>query len=237
MAHHKIIAAVEIGTHKVIVLVGEMRGEHCLNLIGYSRQDSQGVKKGEIADFRAASTNVHAALAEAEKQAQTRIQGVYLAQSGQHLQSFVSRGLATVSSRDGLVNYSDIQRAIDEAKRKELPGGRVHIQSSPCGFYLDGRKVDDPYGMQGEQLEAAYWHVHGQEQTLRHLLHVINGFGGIQVEKILVAGLASASLVTHEEEKKNGVLVLDIGPAPRITLPTMTTVLLRAVSLRSVATT
>ena len=56
-----------------------------------------------------------------------------------------------------------------------------------------------------------YWHIHGQERKVRDSLHVINGFGGIQVEKVLVSGLASASLVAKEEEKTNGVLVLDIG--------------------------
>lgn len=208
--NRKIIAAVEIGTTKVVALVGEIRGKHCLNLIGYSRQPSQGVKKGEIIDFRAASTAVHTALAEAEKQTKTTIEGVYLAQSGEHLRSFATRGRATVRSPDGIVSRDDIQHAIAEAKRKELPTDRIYIQHCLSGFYLDGRKVKNPYAMHGEQLEAAYWHIHSQEGKMRDPLHVINGFN-IKVEKVLVSSLASASIIAREEEKKNGTLILDIG--------------------------
>ena len=210
MAYNKVIAAVEIGTSKVVVLAGEIIGGRSLNIIGMGQSTAKGVKKGEIVDFRAASDCACAAIISAEKNAGVTIEGVYLAQSGNHLEGFFDKGEISVSSHYGLVRKSDIDHVVENAKRKEVSAGRVYIHHIRSGFFLDGRPVDDPYQMKGDRLEVGYWHVHGDERKVADNIHVINGFG-LRVEDMIVSGIASGSMVVEEAEKSNGALLLDIG--------------------------
>ncbi len=210
MTYNKVIGAVEIGTSKVVVLVGEITGGRSLNIIGMGQSTSRGVKKGEIVDFRAASDCTYAAILSAEKNASATIEGVYLAQSGGHLEGFFDKGEVSVSSHDGLVSKSDIDHVVENAKRKEVPAERVYIHHIRNGFYLDGRLVDDPYQMKGDRLEVGYWHVHGHEKKVADNIHVINGFG-LQVEDMILSGVAAGSMVVAEAEKTHGALLLDIG--------------------------
>lgn len=210
MAKRKIIGAVEIGTSKVVVLVGEIVGDRSLNIIGRGQVASYGLKKGDIVNFRSVSDRTHAAILIAEKNAGTTIGAVYLAQTGGHLNGFYNKGSVTVCSPDNRVDKSDMLRAVENAKRKDLPPGRVYIHHIRNGYRLDGHLLDNPAEMRGEHLEVGYWHIHGDEKKLTDHIHVINGMG-LKVEDVIVSSIASGCMVTSEVEKKNGVLVIDIG--------------------------
>jgi cell division protein FtsA len=210
MGQDRIVGAIEIGTSKVTVLVAEIVGGKSLNIIGTSRATSEGMRKGQIVSLREVSDCTHAAIAAAEKTSGAQIDSAYLAISGAHLQGFADSGVATVSSSDGTVTESDIRRARENAKMRNLPQGRIYIHHECCGFLLDGRRVADPVGMQGERVETGYWHIHGDERITADQLHVVNGIG-LNVECMVVSSIASASVVADDDEKKNGVLVLDIG--------------------------
>ena len=205
-----VIGAVEIGTSKIVVLVGEVVGGRQLNIIGLGQSTANGVRKGEIFDLRAASACTHAALLAAEKSAGAQIEGVYLAITGGHLDGFSNHGMVTVEDADNWVRLGDIKRAADNAKSKALRAGRLYIHHVRSGYVLDGRSCREPLAMQGSRLESHYWHVHGDERKLADSVHVINGFS-LQVEDMVAAGIASGSMVATEEEKEAGVLVVDIG--------------------------
>ncbi|KAF0095720.1 MAG: cell division protein FtsA [Puniceicoccaceae bacterium 5H] len=199
-----------MGTSKIVVLVGEVHQGRSLNIIGLGQCTSMGIKKGEIIDMRQASDGVHAALAQAEKQAGAQIEGIYLALSGSHLQGFSNPGVVTVADPDNFVMREDLRRAATNAKGKALPPGRVYIHHVRSGYMLDSREVTDPIGMQGQSLEARYWHVHGDERKVSDALHVINGYG-MDVDDVVISSIASGSMVASDAEKQLGVLVLDIG--------------------------
>lgn len=210
MSGNTVIGAIEIGTSKVVVLVGEIINGRHLHIIGLGQSTSMGVKKGEIVDLRAAADCTHAAILSAEKSAGAHIDGVYLATTGGHLEGFSNSGVVTVEDASNWVRKSDLQRAATNAKSKALPPGRVYIHHIKSGYLLDGRHVQHPLEMQGARLEANYWHVHGDERKVADHLHVINGFG-LEVEDMVVASIASGCMVATEEEKQAGVLVVDIG--------------------------
>lgn len=210
MSGNSVIGAIEIGTSKVAVLVGEVVNGRHLNIIGLGESTSMGVKKGEIVDLRSASDCTHAAILAAEKSAGCSIDGVYLAIAGTHLEGFANGGVVTVENADNWVEASDLERAATNAKNKALPSGRVYIHHIKSGYILDGRPVQNPVGMQGSRLEANYWHIHADERKVADQLHVINGFG-LEVEDMVVSGIASGCMVATEEEKQAGVLVVDIG--------------------------
>lgn len=206
----KIIGAVDIGTSKVVVLIGEIIDGASLSIIGMAESTSTGMRKGEVVDLRAVSDCTHAAIIEAEKQAGAQIEGVYLSQSGGHLQGFNNAAVVTVSDPLNRVAQGDIQRAEDSARSKALPNGRAYIHHVRSGFVLDGRPVEQPLHMTGEKLEVDYWHIHGDRQKISDQLHVINGIG-LTVDDMIISSIAVGSMVATEPEKHSGVLVVDIG--------------------------
>jgi len=210
MVSSKIIGAVEIGTSKTSVLIGEIVNQKSLNIVGMGVSSSRGVRKGEIIDFNAASDCAHAAIMAAEESAGVRVEAVYLAQTGRHLQGFYNDAGATVKSADSIVRRGDIRALLDEAKGKRLAEDRAIIHHIRNGFRLDGEPVSNPEGMEGHKLEVGYWNIHGSVKRMSDSIHIINGFG-LQVEDLIVSSLASGKMVTTEEERQSGVLVIDIG--------------------------
>lgn len=203
------IGAVEIGTSKVTVLVGEYN-EREFSIIGCGECSSRGVVKGGIVDFRAASDCTHSALDQAERQARERIDVVFLAQSGGHLEGFYNEASVNVESADNMIEPSDLRRVCDLAKRKELPAGRVLVQQLRRPYRIDGRVIADPKDLRCQRIEVGYWTVHGQEQRVGDMLNVIRGFN-LDINEVVLSSLASGHMVTTGEERQHGVLVLDIG--------------------------
>lgn len=205
----KIIAAVEVGTAKVVVLIGEVTGG-TLNIVSHGWATSNGVKKGEIVDFRAASEAVQAAIMHAERKGGVSIGEVYLAMTGAHLEGMHVRGAVNVSAASGIVSETDQQRAVTQAKNKQLPAGRVYLAYINCGWRLDGRPVEQPRGHTGEELEVNYWNVHADERKLAASLRLITQFD-LPVKDVILGSLAAASVVAEEQDKRNGCLVIDFG--------------------------
>lgn len=212
MSPNRIFGAIEIGTANITVMVGELAGKPtpALNLIGVTQAPSDGVRKGEVVDFRAASSATHDAIAAAEESAGVQLENVFLAISGRHLEGFACTGSANVSGSDNIVRRADIERALTDGKRKQLPPGRIYIHHIRNHFRLDGVLEQDPLGREGSRLEVGYWSIHAEERRVRDLIHVINGYG-LNVEDIIVSSVASAAVVTPREAKQAGALMLDIG--------------------------
>jgi cell division protein FtsA len=204
------IAAIEIGTSKIVVLVGEVLSKKRLNLIGMSEVPSRGIQKGEVVDFKSAIEATHAALEAAEKSAEVQLEKIYLAQTGGHLQGFFHTGTVNVGASDSIVAQADIDRCISEAKHKKLPEDRVYVHHIHNGFSLDERAILEPLGMQGHKLTAGYWSVHADVKRLRDMIHLVNGFG-LTVADVMASSVASAKMVTTPSERKSGTLVIDMG--------------------------
>jgi cell division protein FtsA len=204
------IGAVEIGTSKITVLVGEYTGRE-LAIIGRGECSSRGVIKGNVVDYKAASECTHSALEQAERDAGERIDLVFLAQTGAHLEGFYNEAAVNVKASDNMIEASDVRTVCDLAKSKELPSGRMVVHHIRRPFRVDGRLVPgSPQNLVGQRLEVGYWTVHGQEQRLADNIHVIRGFN-LEVRELVLASLASGHMVTSPEERQHGVLAIDIG--------------------------
>jgi cell division protein FtsA len=204
------IGAVEIGTSKITALIGEYNGRE-LAIIGRGECASRGVIKGAVVDYKAASDCAHSALELAERDAGERIELVFLAQTGGHLDGFYNEAAVNVKSSDNMIGRDDIRTVCDLAKSKELPSGRMVVHNIRRPFRVDGRLVPtSPENLVGQKLEVGYWTVHGQEQRLADNIHVIRGFN-LEVRELVLASLASGHMVTSPEERQNGVLAIDIG--------------------------
>ncbi len=205
-----IVGAIEIGTAKVVVAIGELTDGQGLNIIGVGESPSQGIIKGNVIDFEAASSVTHAAIMAAEDKAGINLSSVFLSQTGYHLQGFFNESSVTVSSSNSHVTQDDIDRVIKDAKNKQLPDDRVYIHHIQNPFMLDGRVITNPLGMYGQKLQVGYWSVHGDLSKVRDHMHLVNTFG-IKVEDVIISSIASGSMVVSQTEKINGTLVIDIG--------------------------
>ncbi|HVS54400.1 MAG TPA: cell division protein FtsA [Opitutaceae bacterium] len=204
------IGAVEIGTSKITMLVGEYTGRE-LAIIGRGECAARGVIKGTVVDYKAASECTHSALELAERDAGERIDVVFLAQSGGHLEGFYNESSVSVKASDNMIDAGDIRTVCELAKSKELPAGRMVVHNIRRPFRVDGRLVPgSPENLVGQRLEVGYWTVHGQEQRLADNIHVIRGFN-LEVRELVLASLASGHMVTTPEERQHGVLAIDIG--------------------------
>lgn len=210
MSRTRVIGAVEIGTTKVAVLIGELVEGEGMNIIGHVVSSSRGVRKGVIVDLAAAGDCVHAAVAEAENKARTRIDEVFLAQTGRHLKGVLNVGMTNVGESDDVVAASDVERAREEAKRRKLGESRTYIHHIQNPFRLDGREVENPVAKEGRRLEVDYWSVHGDRDTLADSIRVIQGLD-LEVSDVIISSIASGALLLEEPEKENGALVIDIG--------------------------
>ncbi|MBC2608192.1 cell division protein FtsA [Pelagicoccus albus] len=206
----KVIAGVDVGTSKVTVLLGEIHEGSKLNVIGLGQSSSQGIVKGEIVDYHLASDCVHAALLAAESQAGVSIDGVYLAQSGGHIEGFPSEASVNIRDTEGSVQQDDADHVCSLAQGRELPENRTTIHHLRRPFVLDGRQVDTPVGLEGDRLEVSYWTMHGDSRKISDSIHIINAFN-LHVDDIVLAGLASSAAVATPDQKKSGALVIDIG--------------------------
>ncbi len=204
------IGAVEIGTSKITVLIGEHTGRE-LAIIGRGECPSRGIVKGAVLDYKAASDCTHSALEQAERDAGERIDHVFLAQSGGHLEGFYNEAAVNVKASDNMIDAGDVRTVCDLAKAKELPSGRMVVHHIRRPFRVDGRLVPgSPENLVGQRLEVGYWTVHGQEQRLADHIHVIRGFN-LEVKELVLSGLASGHMITTPEERQHGVLTIDIG--------------------------
>ncbi len=204
------IGAVEIGTAKTTVLVGEHTGRE-LTIIGRGECQSRGVIKGSVVDYKAASDCTHAALEQAERDAGERMDLVFLAQTGAHLEGFYNEASVSVKAADNMIDSDDVRTVCDLARSKELPTGRMVVHNIRRPFRVDGRLVPAlPENLVGQRLEVGYWTVHGQEQRLADNIHVIRGFN-LEVRELVLSSLASGHMVTTPEERQHGVLAIDIG--------------------------
>ena len=202
----KIIGAVEIGTSKAKALVGEVTENGKLSIVGMASRPNEGMRKGEIVDFRKAADAVHASLEEAEKMSGTTVDSVYLAQTGTHLRGQMLFGSASVSSSENRVSASDLERASKEAKLRQPEEGRSYVHHIRTPMLLDGKPIEDPVGMIGKKVDLGYWSVDGDDQAIRQALHVITNYAGLEVADLILSSIASSTMMAGPDLRRAGFL-------------------------------
>lgn len=205
------IVALEIGTSKVLALVGELREDGHVMITGMGEHPSTGVRKGEIIDLENAVICVRSALQAAEESGKVTIRQVHLAVSGGHIQSMVNRGAAPVLDKDGGVTEEDVEQVMEVARAVNLPPERDILHTICQHFCIDGQeRVIKPEGMEGAKLSLDMLVLHGVRTRLRNTIKVVRSVP-IDVQDVAFSGLCSALSVLTAEQKKSGAVVIDLG--------------------------
>lgn len=207
----EVVVGLDVGTTKICAVVAEADERDEIRVIGIGTTPSHGLRKGVVVDIESTVESVGKAVEEAEQMANVEIHSVFAGISGGHISGMNSRGVVPVSGKKGEITDEDIQRAIDSAKAVSIPMDREVIHTIPQQFLVDGQDgVKDPRGMSGVRLEAEVHIVTGAITSAQNIIKSINR-AGLEVEDIVLEPLASSLAVLTEEEKAQGVVLVDIG--------------------------
>lgn len=207
----KYIVALDIGTSKVCVLVGEVNDRAQLEIIGKGTAPMKGTRRGNIINLDQAIDAVKKAVDEAEVMAGLQIESVYVGVAGDHIRSVNSRGVVSIAGKHKEIAREDIDRVIDASKSINVPGELEILHVIPREFVVDGQNgIHDPLGMTAARLEANVHIVTGARTHNQNILTAVNK-AGIAVDALVLEQLAAAEAVLTPDEREMGVLLMDIG--------------------------
>jgi cell division protein FtsA len=207
----KYIVALDIGTSKVCVLVGEVNDRGQLEIIGKGTSPMKGTRRGNIINLDQAIDAVKKAVDEAEVMAGLQIESVYVGVAGDHIRSVNSRGVVSIAGRQREITREDIDRVIEASKSINVPGELEILHVIPREFVVDGQDgIHDPLGMTAARLEANVHIVTGARTHNQNVLTAVNK-AGIAVDALVLEQLAAAEAVLTPDEREMGVLLMDLG--------------------------
>jgi cell division protein FtsA len=202
--------ALDIGTSKVRAVVGELREDDHIFIIGVGESPSRGVRKGEIVDFETALSCTRVALHNAQDSGNVAIEQVYLMVSGGHLQSLVHRGSIPIIG-GGEITRDHVDQVMEASRTVNLPPEREILHTISQQFYVDDQEgVVNPEGMDGTKLAMDMLILHGVRNRLKNTVKLARSVP-IDVEDVAFGGICSALAVLSKEDKESGVLVMDLG--------------------------
>lgn len=204
-----IITGLDIGTSKVVALVGEVNPDGSLELIGIGRHPSKGLKRGVVVDIEATVNSIQRAVQEAELMAGCEVRSVFTGIAGSHIRSLSSHGIVAI--RDSEVSQADVERVIDAARAVAIPADQKILHILPQEYLIDNQgNIREPIGMAGVRLEARVHLVTGSVSAAQNIAKCVRRCG-LEVADIILEPLASSHAVLSDDEKELGVCLIDIG--------------------------
>ena len=147
------VVALDIGTSKVVALVGEVNADGQLEIVGIGSHKSTGLRKGVVVDIESTVQSIQRAVEEAELMAGFQIHSVYAGIAGSHIRSLNSHGVVGIRERE--VQQADVERVIEAAQAVAIPADQKVLHILPQEYIIDSQEgVREPIGMSGVRLEA-----------------------------------------------------------------------------------
>ncbi|WP_111657268.1 cell division protein FtsA [Isoalcanivorax indicus] len=208
-AQDRMIVGLDIGTSKVVAIVGQVNVDGTMDVIGIGSQPSRGMKKGVVVDIEATVRSIQRAVEEAELMAGCQIHSVYVGIAGSHVRSLNSHGIVAIRDREVL--HADIDRVIDAAQAVAIPADQKTLHVLPQEYVVDNQEgVREPVGMSGVRLEAKVHLVTCAVNAAQNIEKCVRRCG-LEVDDIILEQLASSYAVLTEDERELGVCMVDIG--------------------------
>jgi cell division protein FtsA len=203
------IVGLDIGTSKVVALVGDVDADGNLEIIGIGTHKSTGLRKGVVVNIESTVQSIQRAIEEAELMAGCQIHSVYAGIAGSHIRSLNSHGIVAIRDRE--VQAADVERVIDAAQAVAIPADQKVLHILPQEYIVDNQEgVREPLGMSGVRLEAKVHLVTCAVNAVQNIEKCIRRCG-LEVDDIILEQLASSYSVLTDDEKELGVCLVDIG--------------------------
>ncbi len=207
----KLITALDVGTSKVVALVGEIDSYGDVHVIGIGESPSKGIDRGYVTRLDLAVNSVLNAIKEAQEMSGAKLSTVVVGISGPTLKSQNERDTVSISSQPVEIDYTHIERLIDRAVMRSREEGYEIISAIPRRFVLDEQEgVIDPVGLLGSKMSAEVHVVKIGTSLLKNTEKVVMN-AGMDILGRFISPLASAEAVLTLEEKEEGVLMMDMG--------------------------
>jgi cell division protein FtsA len=207
----RIVAAVDIGTTKIVTIVGRLNERNKLEILALKKEDSRGVKRGVVFNIEDVATSIRKTLADVEHVSGVKLDDVFVGIAGQHIRSFKNRGYINREMPDNDINAEDVKKLTDEMYKISIESGEEILHVIPETYIVDNEYgILNPIGMSGRRLEGNFNIVVGQVLAARNIEKCITRVG-LNMNTVILEPLASAAAVLTEDEKEAGVALLDIG--------------------------
>lgn len=211
MGKEQIVVGLEIGTSKVSAVVGEVRDDGAIKILGVGEAPSRGVRKGEIVDFETAGKCVREALVDAEEKSDVMVGSVYLGVTGAHISSFNNRGSVVIPEEREEIDDEDFEDVQASAREVSIPAQNMFLHTILQHYYVDGQDgILNPIGMLGRKLEADFHIIHGVGNRIKNSVRCVKELD-IEVLDVVFNPLAAAQVVLDQNQKNLGAVVIDMG--------------------------
>lgn len=204
-----LVVGLDIGTSKIVAIVGEVKPDGMLEVIGMGMHASSGMKKGMVVNIEAAVNAIQRALEEAELMADCKITEVHTGIAGSHIRSTNSRGMVKIKEKE--VTQADIDRVLETASSISLPADQQILHVLVQEYSIDGQDgIKKPLGMSGMRLDVEVHIITGAVAAVQNIMKCIHRCG-LEATELILQPLASSAAVLAEDEKELGVCLVDIG--------------------------
>ncbi len=204
------LVSLDIGTSKVVALIGEINPDGTLEIVGVGDRPSHGLKKGVIVDIELTVQSIAQALEDAKKMAGCNVHSAYVSVSGSHIRSFNSDGVTAIRNKQE-VTADDVAHVLESARAVAIPEDQVILHALPYEFVIDKQEgIIEPIGMAGVRLEAKVHIVTAAKSALQNIHKCIQKCN-LEVDQIILQPLAASRAVLTDDEKELGVCLVDIG--------------------------
>ncbi|MDP2237746.1 MAG: cell division protein FtsA [Bacteroidales bacterium] len=211
MKASEIIVGLDIGTTKIACIVGRRNENGKIEILGYGRTESIGVKRGMVSNIEDTVNSIRKAVEEASVRSGVDIKYVNVGIAGQHIKSLQHRGSLIRESSDKEINRIEVDKLSNDMYKLSMAAGEEIIDVIPQEYIIDGEQgIKQPVGMLGSKLEANFHVIIGQTAAAKNILKCVKR-AGLEMVDLILEPIASAEAVLSEEEKEAGVVLVDIG--------------------------
>ncbi len=211
MKKQEFVVGLDIGTTKICAMVGRQGEAGEVEIIGVGVSPSRGLRKGVVVNLESTIDSIGRAIEKAESSAGLEVSQVFTGIAGGHIKGLNSRGVIVISRGFREITRKDMDRVIDAAKALAIPLDREVLHVITQEFIVDDQEgVKDPLGMSATRLEAEVHIVTGAVTSAQNIAKSINQ-AGFEVEDMVLGPLASGEAVLTAEEKRSGVILIDMG--------------------------
>ncbi|PTX63627.1 cell division protein FtsA [Kordia periserrulae] len=211
MENNNIAVGLDIGTTKIVAMIGRKNEYGKLEILGVGKSKSLGVHRGVVNNITQTIQSIQQAVQGAESDSDFKITEVVVGIAGQHIRSLQHSDYITRANADEVINDADIDLLINQVYKLVMLPGEEIIHVLPQEYKVDGQaEIKEPIGMYGGRLEANFHVVVGQVSSIRNIGRCVKS-SGLDLAGITLEPLASANAVLSQEEKEAGVALIDIG--------------------------
>jgi cell division protein FtsA len=201
----------DIGTTKIVAIIGKENEYGKIEVLGIGRSKSLGVHRGVVNNITQTIKSIQQAVEQAEANSGLKIGSVVVGIAGQHIRSLQHSDYITRPNSEEVINEDDLEKLCNQVYKLVMLPGEEIIHVLPQEYKVDGQaEIKQPIGMYGGRLEANFHVVVGQVSSIKNIGRCIKS-AGLDLYNITLEPLASSEAVLSQEEKEAGVALIDIG--------------------------